>query len=154
MDEVASHVVYYVNQIRSVAQLCPTLCEPMNRSMPGLPVHKAIFTEKTTPTSRPLRIAAFSASQTGILRTLPWQDVSSDVLWRGELSFTTALPRASAALLCMVTLLRRPVGVQHAVSSTEPQQQLSQFVLEAFDLRTWLQVKGTLLVTEGVGVMF
>ena len=27
------------HQIRSVAQLCPTLCDPMNRSMPGLPVH-------------------------------------------------------------------------------------------------------------------
>ena len=28
-----------INQIRSVAQSCPTLCDPMNRSMPGLPVH-------------------------------------------------------------------------------------------------------------------
>ena len=27
------------DQIRSVAQSCPTLCEPMNRSTPGLPVH-------------------------------------------------------------------------------------------------------------------
>ena len=26
-------------QFSSVAQMCPTLCEPMNRSMPGLPVH-------------------------------------------------------------------------------------------------------------------
>ena len=26
-------------QIRSVAQSCPTLCDPMNRSTPGLPVH-------------------------------------------------------------------------------------------------------------------
>ena len=26
-------------QIRSVTQSCPTLCDPMNRSMPGLPVH-------------------------------------------------------------------------------------------------------------------
>ena len=26
-------------QSRSVAQLCPTLCDHMNRSMPGLPVH-------------------------------------------------------------------------------------------------------------------
>ena len=26
-------------QIRSVAQSCPTLCDPMNCSMPGLPVH-------------------------------------------------------------------------------------------------------------------
>ena len=26
-------------QFSSVAQLCPTLCDPMNRSIPGLPVH-------------------------------------------------------------------------------------------------------------------
>ena len=29
----------YEHQIRSVAQSCPTLCDPMNRSTPGLPVH-------------------------------------------------------------------------------------------------------------------
>ena len=28
-----------INQIRSVAQSCPTLCDPMNRSTPGLLVH-------------------------------------------------------------------------------------------------------------------
>ena len=27
------------DQIRSVAQSCPILCDPMDRSMPGLPVH-------------------------------------------------------------------------------------------------------------------
>ena len=26
-------------QISSIAQTCPNLCDPMNRSMPGLPVH-------------------------------------------------------------------------------------------------------------------
>ena len=26
-------------QFSSAAQSCPTLCDPMNRSMPGLPVH-------------------------------------------------------------------------------------------------------------------
>ena len=26
-------------QFSSVAQLCPTLCDPINLSMPGLPVH-------------------------------------------------------------------------------------------------------------------
>ena len=26
-------------QFSSVAQSCPTLCDPMNRSTPGLPVH-------------------------------------------------------------------------------------------------------------------
>ena len=33
---------YYVGnsvQFSSVTQSCPTLCDPMNRSMPGLPVH-------------------------------------------------------------------------------------------------------------------
>ena len=29
----------YSDQIRSVTQLCPTLCDLMNRSTPGLPVH-------------------------------------------------------------------------------------------------------------------
>ena len=27
------------DQIRSVAQLCPTLCDPMSHSTPGLPIH-------------------------------------------------------------------------------------------------------------------
>ena len=35
------------DQIRSVALSCPTLCDPMNRSTPGLPVHHQLpkFTE-------------------------------------------------------------------------------------------------------------
>ena len=35
------------DQIRSVAQSCPTLCDPMNPSTPGLPVHHQLpeFTE-------------------------------------------------------------------------------------------------------------
>ena len=28
-----------VSSVSSVAQSCPALCDPMNRSMPGLPVH-------------------------------------------------------------------------------------------------------------------
>ena len=28
-----------IHQFSSVAQLCPTLCDPMNHSTPGLPVH-------------------------------------------------------------------------------------------------------------------
>ena len=30
-------------QFGSVAQLCPTFCNPMNRSMPGLPVHHQLL---------------------------------------------------------------------------------------------------------------
>ena len=40
-------------QFSSVAQSCPTLCDPMNSSMPGLPVHHQLpeFTQ-THPSSR------------------------------------------------------------------------------------------------------
>ena len=31
------------DQIKSVAQSCPTLCDPMNRSTPGLPVHHQLL---------------------------------------------------------------------------------------------------------------
>ena len=41
-------LVYCVNcldmyQFSSVAQLCPTLCDPMNHSTPGLPVHHQLL---------------------------------------------------------------------------------------------------------------
>ena len=35
-------------QFSSVAQLCPTLCDPMNRSTPGLPIHHQLL--ETTQT--------------------------------------------------------------------------------------------------------
>ena len=37
----------YLSQFSSVAQSCPTLCDPMNRSMPGLPVHHQLW--ESTP---------------------------------------------------------------------------------------------------------
>ena len=39
--------LHAIDQIRSVAQSCPTLCDPMNRSTPGFPVHHQLpeFTE-------------------------------------------------------------------------------------------------------------
>ena len=39
--------IYTSDQIRSVAQSCPTLRDPMNRGTPGLPVHHQLpeFTE-------------------------------------------------------------------------------------------------------------
>ena len=41
-------IVEVAIQIRSVAQSCPTLCDPMNRSRPGLPVHHQL--PEFTPT--------------------------------------------------------------------------------------------------------
>ena len=33
------NITHYLVQFRSVIQLCLTFCDPMNCSMPGLPVH-------------------------------------------------------------------------------------------------------------------
>ena len=43
-----------VVQFSSVTQSCPTLCDPMNRSTPGLPVHHQLldFTQTQRPSSR------------------------------------------------------------------------------------------------------
>ena len=41
-DAIKQKIINYIkrsDQIRSVTQSCPTLCNPMNRSTPGLPVH-------------------------------------------------------------------------------------------------------------------
>ena len=41
---------FFSVQLSSVTQSCPTLCDPMNRSMPGLPVHHQLpeFTQITS----------------------------------------------------------------------------------------------------------
>ena len=35
--------LYSLTSVSSVAQSCPTLCDPVNRSMPGLPVHHQLL---------------------------------------------------------------------------------------------------------------
>jgi len=42
------------SSLSSVAQSCLTLCDPMNRSMPGLPVHHQLpeFTQNSRPSSQ------------------------------------------------------------------------------------------------------
>ena len=37
-----NQTIWYIHQFSSVTQLCPTLCDPMNRCTPGLPVHHQI----------------------------------------------------------------------------------------------------------------
>ena len=38
-QKIRKAILFISDQIRSVAQSCPTLCDPMNHSTPGLPVH-------------------------------------------------------------------------------------------------------------------
>ena len=42
----------YKIQFRSVTQSCPTLCDPMNHSMPGLPVHHQLSESTQTHAHR------------------------------------------------------------------------------------------------------
>ena len=39
MSKAFPKIQFLSNQFSSVAQSCPTLCDPMNHSTPGLPVH-------------------------------------------------------------------------------------------------------------------
>ena len=36
---IVNYTVHCIPQFSSVSQSCPTLCDPMNHSTPGLPVH-------------------------------------------------------------------------------------------------------------------
>ena len=48
---ILQFTVFYLFYFNSVAQSCPTLCDPMNCSMPGLPVHHQLpeFTQTHIP---------------------------------------------------------------------------------------------------------
>ena len=39
LEQIISQELYMCVQFSSVTQSCTTLCDPMNRSTPGLPVH-------------------------------------------------------------------------------------------------------------------
>ena len=55
------NIAYYSVQFSSVTQSCPSLCDSMNRSMPGLPVHHQL-PEFTQTQSRWLCHPAISSS--------------------------------------------------------------------------------------------
>ena len=42
-DKLSKHSVIPMSQFSSVTQLCPTLCNPMDGSMPGIPVHHQLL---------------------------------------------------------------------------------------------------------------
>ena len=42
-SRIQNHLYFFIIQFSSVTQSCPTLCDPMNRSTPGLPVHHQLL---------------------------------------------------------------------------------------------------------------
>ena len=58
-------------QFSSVAQSCPTLCDPMNRSTPGLPVHHQLLEFTQTHVHRVGDVIQPSHPQLSLLLLLP-----------------------------------------------------------------------------------
>ena len=99
-------------QFSSVAQLCPTLCDPMNRSTPGLPVHHQLpeFTQThvhqvgdAIPPSHP--VVPFSSSPQSLPASGSFP-VSQPFTWGGQSIGVSA----SASVLPMNTQDWSPLG--------------------------------------------
>ena len=62
-------------QFSSVAQSCPTLCDPMNCSIPGLPVHHQLQEFTQTLTSLVAQtVKRLSTMRETRVRSLSWED--------------------------------------------------------------------------------
>ena len=81
------------HQIRSVAQSCPTLCDPMNRSTPGLPVHHQLpeltqtHVHRVSDAIQPFHPLSSPSPQHCTPRHLPASSLDSELLtcwpWAG-----------------------------------------------------------------------
>ena len=89
----------FSQSVSSVAQLCPTLCDPMNRSTPGLPLHHQLqeFTQihvhrvgaaiqPSHPLSSPFPPAPNSSQHQSL-----FQWVNSSFAWDGQSTGVSAL---------------------------------------------------------------
>ena len=88
-----------VSQFSSVAQFCPTLCDPMNRSTPGLPVHHQLpeFTQThvhvvsdAIQSSHPMSSSSPPAPNPSQHQS-PFQWVNSSHEWGGQSTGVSAL---------------------------------------------------------------
>ena len=64
--------IHVETQFSSVTQSCPTLCDPMNRSTPGLPVHHQL--PEFTQTHVAQRLKHLPAMREMWVRSLSWKD--------------------------------------------------------------------------------
>ena len=98
MDFFISFPVIRSDQIRSVAQSCPTLCDPMKHSTPGLPVHHQLpeFTQTQRPSSQWCHPAISSSVVpfSSYLQSLPASEsfpMSQLFAWGGQSTGVSAL---------------------------------------------------------------
>ena len=91
----ASHYIIRIDQFSSVAQLCPTHCDPMNCSTPGLPVHHQLRELIQTQVHQVASPPAFNLSQHQGL----FQLVSSSHQWPKYWSFSFSISPSSSGLI-------------------------------------------------------
>ena len=101
-----------IHQFSSVAQLCPTLCDPMNRSTPGLPVHHQLpefiqthvhWVRDAIQPSHPLSSASPPAPNPSPHQSFPMSQLFA---WSGQSIGVSA----SASVLPMSTQDWSPLG--------------------------------------------
>ena len=98
MSECYVSSIIVSDQIRSVAQSCPTLCDPMNCSTPGLPVHHQL--PEVTQTQHPSSQWCHPAVSSSVIpfsscpQSLPASEsfpVSQLFAWGGQSTGVSAL---------------------------------------------------------------
>ena len=100
-------ISYLLVSVSSVAQLCPTLCDPMNRSTPGLPVHHQLleFTQThvhwvsdTIQPSYPLSSPSPPAFNLSSIRVFSKESVLC-IRWPKYWSFSNSLSNEQSGLI-------------------------------------------------------
>ena len=105
----SSRVHYCSVQFSSVAQSCPTLCNPMNRSTPGLPVHHQL-PESSNEYSRLIsfRMVQFDLPAVqGTLKSLLQHHSSKASILRRSAFFTVQLSYPYMTTGTTIALMRR-----------------------------------------------
>ena len=95
-----------VQLVSSVTQLCPTLCNPMNRSTPGLPVHHQLpeFTETHVH-----RVSdAIQPSHPLSSPSPPAPNLSSIRVFSSELTLRVRWPKFGQPLMSIELMLKNP----------------------------------------------
>ena len=115
-------------QFSSVAQSCPTLCDPMNHSTPGLPVHHQLpeFTQThvhwvfdAIQPSHPLSSPSPPAPNPSQHQSLP---VSQLFAWGGQSTWVSALASGYMQIPCHLNIF----GFWYLQGVLEPIPQMSR----------------------------
>ena len=133
-------------QFSSVAQSCTTLCDPMNRSMPGLPVHHQLpeFTQThvhrvrdAIQPSHPLLSPSTPAPNPSQHQSFPTNQLYA---WGGVAALASFLPKKSQGWSPEWTgwISLQSKGLSRVFSNTTVQKQQFKFSFIIYCFPSWL----------------